>query len=187
MASMDASESPWGPGEGRPPIRDVPPGISDPVDYIARTRETYDTLGYEPYRWVVSDDPPPFVEVDKPIGEWRVGMIGSGGIYQQGQLAYHFRDDASFRSIPVDAAADSLRATHFAYDLADARRDPNAVFPLERLRELASEQVIGGLTDVHASFVGGLYSVRKCRDELAPALVELMRDQQADVVLLVPV
>ena len=33
---------------------------SNPVDYIARTREQYDRLGYPPYRWVRNEDAPPF-------------------------------------------------------------------------------------------------------------------------------
>lgn len=161
--------------------------MSAPVDYIARTRALYDSLGYPPYRWVRNDDAPPFSVPAKPMREWRVALIGSGGIYVRGQRAFHFQDDPTFRVVPTGVDISELRVTHFAYDLDDARSDPNAVFPIERLRDLAADGVIGSLTDEHYGFVGGLYSVRKCRDELAPALVERVVAHEADVALLVPV
>ena len=81
----------------------------------------------------------------KPLGEAKVGLVASGGIYRTGQVAFHYRDDFSFREIPADTPVNELRATHFAYDLTDARRDPNAVFPLAALRNLVDEGRIGGL------------------------------------------
>ena len=116
-----------------------------------------------------------------------MALIASGGIYRAGQIAFHFKDDASYRVIPTDVDTDELRATHFAYDLTDARQDVNAVFPLDTLRGLAADGVIGGLVDEAYAFMGGIYSTRRVTDELAPRLVERVVDQGADVALLVPV
>jgi D-proline reductase (dithiol) PrdB len=160
---------------------------SPAVDYIDVTRRTYDELGYPPYRWMVCDDPPPWACVDKPLADCRIGLIASGGIYRSGQIAFHFKDDSSYRVIPTDVPSEDLRATHFAYDLTDARRDINVVFPIDTLRALATEGFIGGLTDEAYTFMGGIYSTRRVIDELAPRLVERMLDQQPDAVLLVPV
>lgn len=157
------------------------------VDYIEVTRRTYDGLGYPPYRWVHSTEPPPWAPLRKPLAECRVALIASGGIYRSGQIAFHFRDDASYRIIPTDVDSAELRATHFAYDLADARRDVNAVFPLDTLRGLVADGVIGGLCAEAYAFMGGIYSTRRVTDDLAPRLVERVRDQGADVALLVPV
>jgi D-proline reductase (dithiol) PrdB len=54
--------------------------------------------------------------------------------------------------IPRDANADDLAISHQAYDRTDALRDINLVFPLERLRELEAEGVIGRVTDEHFGF-----------------------------------
>lgn len=158
-----------------------------PVDYIEVTRTTYDSLGYPPYQWVRSEDPPPFTPVSKPLSASRVALIASGGIYRSGQIAFHFRDDASYRVIPTDTPGAELRATHFAYDLRDARADINVVFPLDTLRALRDDGVIGGLADEAYTFMGGIYSARKVREELAPALVERVVGQEVDLCLLVPV
>lgn len=158
-----------------------------PVDYIARTRSQYDALGYRPYAWVQSDTPPPFARLPRPPAECRVTLIASGGVYRVGQTAFHFQDDFSYREIEADTRTEDLRVTHFAYDLADARRDPAVVFPLETLREAARTGLIGGLGPRAYSFMGGIYSARKVRDILAPALAERVLEDETDLVLLVPV
>ncbi len=159
----------------------------NPVDYIARTREQYDKLGYPPYKWVRNEDPPPFAPLAKPLSKAKVGLVASGGIYRTGQVAFHYRDDFSFREIPADTPTSELRATHFAYDLTDARRDPNAVFPLATLRNLVDEGRIGGLAPHAYTFMGGIYSVRKVRDQLTPAIADRLQRDEVDLALLVPV
>jgi D-proline reductase (dithiol) PrdB len=163
------------------------PPPKPPVDYLARTRARYDALGYPQYRWVENAGAPPFTPITKPLNRSRLGSIGSGGIYRAGQKAYHFKDDTSYRTIPISTPVDQLRITHFAYDLSDARTDPNIVFPLAPLREMAVDGEIGELAPEAFSFVGGIYSARRCRDELAPKLVHELLRQECDLALLVPV
>lgn len=157
------------------------------VDYIGETRRTYDALGYPAYRWVRNDDPPPFAPLRKPMAEARLGLIASGGIYRAGQIAFHYRDDASYRVIPADVDSGELRATHFAYDLRDARQDINVVFPIDRLRELVESGEVGELAPESLTFMGGIYSARAVRDELAPAMAERLAAHDVDAVLAVPV
>jgi D-proline reductase (dithiol) PrdB len=161
--------------------------LGAPVDYIARTRARYDALGYPPYRWVENQGPPPWTPVRKTLAESRLALIGSGGVYRVGQKAFHFRDDASFRVIDSATPKHELRISHFAYDLRDARADPDVVFPLDTLRRLVAEGRLGSLCRRSFGFMGGIYSARKVRDQLAPALVERVLDQRADIALLVPV
>lgn len=164
-----------------------PPAALDVVDYIAQTRESYDALGYEPYRWAENPEPAELVRPSKPLSESRVVLIASGGIYRSGQVAFHHRDDTSYRRIPADVAIEDLRTSHFAYDLTDARADPNAVFPIDALRRLAAEGTIAEVASHALTFMGGIYSQRRLREELIPALEAGVRDLRADVVLLVPV
>jgi D-proline reductase (dithiol) PrdB len=158
-----------------------------PVAYIDRIREKYATLGYPDYRWVVNETPPPWQPLPKPLAECRLGLIASGGIYVTGQVAFHYKDDTSYRVIPTDVDTADLRATHFAYDLTDARRDINVVFPLDPLRQLVAEGVIGGLAAHAFTFMGGIYSARRVSEELAPQFLERLQQEGVDVLLLVPV
>ncbi len=162
-------------------------GSREPVDYIARTREQYDALGYPAYTWVRNDDSPPFAALTKPLSDSRLGLIASGGVYRQGQVAFHFKDDFSYREIDTGIDTEELRATHFAYDLTDARRDPNVVFPLDTLRHAVDEGQLGELGPRAYTFMGGIYSARKVRDILAPAIADRIQQDEVDVALLVPV
>lgn len=158
-----------------------------PVNYIERIAEKYTKLGFTPYRWVANAEPPPWQPLRKPLSACRLGLIASGGIYVTGQVAFHYKDDTSFRVIPTDVKTSDLRATHFAYDLTDARLDPNVVFPIDTLRGLVSEGVIGSLATSAYTFMGGIYSARRVGEELAPRLLERLRADGVDAVLLVPV
>ncbi len=111
--------------------------------------------------------------------------MSSGGIMYRDQPRFH-REDASYRRIPKHARRDELSIWHFGYPTRDAERDPNCVFPLERMRELEAAGVIGELCDPAFSFMGGIYSARKVRDELAPAMVDELKRAHADAFFLVP-
>jgi D-proline reductase (dithiol) PrdB len=157
-----------------------------PVPYIKRIEEKYAKLGYGTYQWVTHTEPPPWHPLSKPLSDVRLGLVATGGIYVTGQVAFHYKDDTSFRAIPKDVATADLRATHFAYDFTDARRDPNVVFPIDTLRGLEQEGLIGSLADHAYTFMGGIYSARRVRDELAPRLVERLRAERVDAALFVP-
>ncbi|XOV81991.1 MAG: glycine/sarcosine/betaine reductase selenoprotein B family protein [bacterium] len=158
-----------------------------PVDYIQRTREQYDGLGYPSYQWVYNPDPPPFRTLDKPLSDCKLALIASGGIYVSGQIAFHFKDDLSYRQIDINTPTDDLRATHFAYDLTDARADPNVVFPIDTLKQCVRQGLIGELSNPAYAFMGGIYSSRKVREIVAPALTKALQKDEVDVALLVPV
>jgi D-proline reductase (dithiol) PrdB len=157
-----------------------------PVEYIALMTELYSGLGYPLYEWARNTDTPPWQPLRKPLRECRVALAASGGIYKVGQRAFHFKDDDSFREIPRDVAKADLRFAHFAYDTTDAVRDPNCVFPLEPLRRMAAEGRIGEAAPFHYTFMGGIYSARKVRENLAPAITARLRAHDVDALLLVP-
>ena len=157
------------------------------ISYIERITATYDALGYEQYQWHYRSKKPPFSKLEKPLAECKVGMIATGGIYKTGQVAFHYKDDTSYRAIPSDTKAPNLRATHFASDLTGAREDINVVFPIDGLRTLDQEGFVGSLADNFLACMGGIYSQRAVTGDLAPQLVQRCIDEKTDVVLLVPV
>jgi len=163
---------------------DIP---ADAVRYIERTRALYATQ--VPYRWVENDpekDPPPWVPIRRPLVQSRIALIASGGIYRFDQEPFHFQNDTSHREIPIDTDPSELRISHFGYDSRDAREDPGCVLPLRALRQLAAAGVIGAVIDPALTFMGGIYSARRARDELAPRLRDIVLRQQADLAYLVP-
>ena len=154
-----------------------------PISYIQRTQVMY--AAYKPYRWVVNEDVP-WIPLGKPLRRCKVALISSGGVHHKDQLPFHSRDDTSYREIPRDVDVGDLRISHFGYLTEDAQKDPNCVFPIERMRELEGEGTIGELADPAYTMMGGIYSARRVKQELAPRILDRLISNQVDLLYLVP-
>ena len=154
-----------------------------PIEYIPRTREMY--ADYAPYRWVVNEDTP-WTPLAKPLNRCKIALLGSGGVHHVAQPPFHSKDDTSYREIPRSVAVEELRVSHFGYRTEDAAKDPNCVFPIERMRELERDGGIGELADPTYSFTGGIYSASKVRNIVAPEFIERFKERGVDVLFLVP-
>ena len=156
------------------------------VNYMQAIRARYESLGYTPYRWFEADDTPPWTAMTTPLSGARLGLLSSSGAYVRGQVAYHYKDDTSIRVLPSGAAKEDLRFSHITENyLVDAKRDPNCILPLSQLHTLREEGVVGALAESVFSCMGGVYSQRRVRDEVAPAVLDGLRAQQVDCALLV--
>jgi D-proline reductase (dithiol) PrdB len=161
--------------------------VSDPVGYIASITERYRNLGYEPYRWHRRETPPDWTPVRKPLSQSRLGVLSTAGGYVRGQVAFHYKDDTSLREIPKATPRADLRFAHLTENyLVGPRRDPNCMLPLEPLRRLEQDGVIGAVADPVLTCMGGIYSQRRVREELIPALLGQLKAMQVDIALLVP-
>jgi D-proline reductase (dithiol) PrdB len=138
----------------------------------------------------LEDAPVPWTSPPTDLRRARLTLVGSSGLYLPGQRPFDtnsLRGDFSWRLVPVDADLTTSHLAHEHYDHTAADTDRNSVFPLDRLRELVATGEIGGLTETHFSFSGYLPDWAEVVDHFAPALVEHIVEQHADVALLVPV
>ena len=117
----------------------------------------------------------------------RVALISSGGVHGVDQEPFHFHNDTSHREISLAGDPALLRVAHFGYDTRDAKRDPACVLPTRALSELAAAGEIASVVDPALSFMGGIYSQRLVRDEVAPRFRDFVLRERADLALLVPV
>ena len=156
------------------------------VNYMQAIRARYESLGYTPYRWFEADSAPPWQALTTPLARARLGLLSTSGAYALGQVAYHYKDDTSLRALPSSVAEQDLRFAHITENyLVDAKRDPRCILPLEQLRALTAEGVLGALAERVYSCMGGVYSQRRVREEVAPAVLDAMRAERVDAVLLV--
>ncbi|HEX9414428.1 MAG TPA: glycine/sarcosine/betaine reductase selenoprotein B family protein [Ktedonobacterales bacterium] len=78
-------------------------------------------------------------------------------------------------------------STICTFDASDPRyadQDINCVFPIDRLRELASAGVIGGVGDAHLGFMGYSQRLHDLYERAAPEMARLIERSRADAVLL---
>jgi len=126
----------------------------------------------------------PWTPLRKPLSHCTVTLVSTGGVHLRSDHPFNLNGDPTYRVIPKGAQQADLAISHQAYDKTDALRDINLVFPIERLRELEAERVIGRLGDVHYGF--GLMGSAK---RLMPAIKDVARrikESGVDLALLVP-
>lgn len=133
----------------------------------------------------------PWAPRTKPLEQSRVCLVTTAGIHLKTDAPFDMADpdgDPTYRRIPAGATPAELTITHNYYDHRDADRDCNIVFPLERLRELATKGHLGALHPNHYSFMGHIDGrhVDRLEREVLPSLLRDLRAPSPDFVLLTP-
>lgn len=111
-------------------------------------------------------------------------LITTAGVQLRDQEPFDLAGDNSLRVIPGDTPTNQLMALHEHYDHRDADADMNVVFPLDRLRELADEGIIGGVSDKHIGFMGYTQLFRDLYERAAPEMAKVILRSKADGVIL---
>jgi D-proline reductase (dithiol) PrdB len=187
------------PAAGHPEVRtsDGLTAAFPPPDVVAKRRETYDEwvrkvtskrpIGHEtvqtravPLRWT------PCVS---PLSARQVALVSTGGVHlatQQPFAVFAEDGDHSVREIPGDADTRDLVFTHTHYATDDATQDPNVMFPLDRLRELAGEGIIRSVSPVHYGFMGFIPDPGVLVRDIVPAIGRELVRRGTDTVILTP-
>lgn len=116
----------------------------------------------------------------------RVAIVTTAGLHLRGDRPFD-SGAADYRVIPGDVPAADLVMSHVSvnFDRTGFQEDINVVFPLDRLRELAAEGVVGGVADIHYSFMGA--TQMRALEAKARELAGLLKKDRVDAVLLSPV
>jgi D-proline reductase (dithiol) PrdB len=126
----------------------------------------------------------PYTPVAGKLAAMTVALVSSCGVYLEGQEPYADEGDGTYRVIAGDADTKLLRFKHNHYDLTEVSRDPNAMFPLDRLRELAAEGFIQRVSNKHIGCKGFSPDLKYQYEVLAPAIAAEIERSQADAVVL---
>ena len=130
----------------------------------------------------------PFTPFEGELAKASVALVTAAGVHRRDQPAFNIADelgDLTFRTIGGDAVTADLMVTHHHYDHADADRDLNVVFPLDALRDLARDGVIGAVAPEHVGFMGYTMQLRRMYEETAPEIAaRVNQESRPDVVVL---
>jgi D-proline reductase (dithiol) PrdB len=145
----------------------------------------------EPQRGFLAKMPMPEIEEAQPakgpaLEERRVAIVTTAGLTTRADTRF-WMGSTDYRVIPADAGADDLIMSHASvnYDRSGFQQDLNVVFPIDRLKELAAEGVIGSVADFHYSFQGAIDA--ELLEPAAAQLARLLKKDAVDAVLLTPV
>lgn len=157
------------------------------IDYVSGLHEMYQSQGFPPYRWSEFDSSP-WTPFEKPLDQTCLALLSSAGIFRDDQEPFDpwAVNDLSFRQIPADTPFERLKLHHNYFDHRDALKDLNCVFPVHRLKDLEKTGHIGYLAQTAITLgMGRLYKRTALQQETVPKIVELLKGQGTDAVLLV--
>jgi D-proline reductase (dithiol) PrdB len=150
-----------------------------------------DTLSEEERKLLLSlpcpeFDTSPWVE-GPPLNRRRLAVLTTAGLHLRHDRPFQLDPNDFYRVIPGDVQANDLVMSHIAasFDRSGFQRDWNCVFPMDRLREMAKEGIIGSLADFHYSFS----SAHQAKEMEVPAkeIARLLKQDNVNAVLLLPV
>ncbi len=133
----------------------------------------------------------PWTQPKVPLAKCKVALVTTSGVHHRGQPPFDMQDaegDPSFREIDGETIGGDFLITHDYYDHSDAEKDLNIVLPLERLREMVGEGLIGKLARKHYSFMGHIDGrhIPALITRSAPEIARRLKADGVDVVLLTP-
>ena len=121
-----------------------------------------------------------------PLAQCRIAIVTTAGVHRKGDRPFG-PGATDYRIIPGDTKAADLVMSHQSvnFDRTGFQEDHNVAFPLDRLHELAKQDVVGAVADFHYSFMGAT-QVRQLETK-AKELAQLLKDDGVDAVLLTPI
>jgi D-proline reductase (dithiol) PrdB len=142
-----------------------------------------------PGSMITKPDSVPLASMAKPVSESRLVFVSTAGVQPKGTLPFdvvHPVGDYSFRRVPSDSAPSELEIHQLKYPTDGAHRDLNVIYPIERLRELRDEGVVGGLTRNFISFIGYNMDPGRLERTLAEEIADAVAEEHAEIALLAP-
>jgi len=146
--------------------------------------------------WIKLESPReiPWTSLSKPLSDSTVALISTGGIAlktdrpfdQEGERKNPWWGDPSYRIIPRRTRTEDIRVYHMHIDPTLAEQDLNCLLPIERLEELVEMRKVGRVAASHYSFMGYILDPREFLEKSIPAIIEHLRADAVDVVVLIP-
>jgi D-proline reductase (dithiol) PrdB len=166
-----------------------------PVDSYAFLPRSFRAMYSEPPR-LEGETAPVWAPMGVRLGEATVALLSSAGVYVAGSQAPFDLDreraepgwgDPTWRAIPRATAQGELGMAHLHVNDADTLADHEVSLPLRTLDGLVSEGVVGASAPTHYGVMGYQQAgLSAWRSKTASEIVERLRDEHVDCLLLAP-
>ena len=95
--------------------------------------------------------------------------------------------DPSFRILPRTATGNDVNLYHLHVTPRIAEQDLNTFMPLQRLNEMEAQGEIGRSAAHHYSYMGYILQPKKLMNESVPDMIQSMKQDGVNLVILIPV
>jgi len=143
------------------------------------------------------DEEPVWAPFEKRLADARIAVLTSAGLYLEGvqppfdgerEKAEPTWGDPTYRVLPAPLDGGALGMMHLHVNHEDVLADPEIALPLQGLAALVGDGVVGSVAPAHVSVMGYQQAgLEVWRTETAPAVVDLLRSQGTDGLILAPV
>jgi D-proline reductase (dithiol) PrdB len=122
-----------------------------------------------------------------PLSERRVAIVSTAGLHSRDDRPFTAGAGDFYRVIPSNINASDLLMSHVSasFDRSGFQQDLNVVFPIDILRDLAKEGIIGTVAEFHYSFMGGDDWTKW--EQQVSFVADLLKKDKVNAVVLVPV
>ena len=130
-------------------------------------------------------DTRPWVE-GPALNERRIAIVTTAGLQRRDDPPFYL-GTGDYRVIPGDVTGADLVMSHASinFDRSGFQEDVNVVFPIDRLRALKDDGVIGSLGSYHYTLLGTTHPEQM--EESVKTIAGLLKDDGVDSVFLVGV
>lgn len=133
----------------------------------------------------------PWAPVKKPLKVSRIAIVTTAGVHLRSQIPFNMKDsqgDPSYRELPSHTPKEDYIITHDYYDHTDADRDINIVYPIDRLKEMKEEGLIGDVAEKNYGFMGHIEGphIDTLVRRTAPEVARKLKNEGVDIALLTP-
>jgi len=143
-----------------------------------------------PGSMITKADYVPLARLRNPLRQSKVTLVSSCGVHLKSDRPLdvcHPLGDFNFRRVPSQAETSDLIIHQLKYPHDDADLDINVIFPIERLRDLVAERLIGGLTENFFSFIGYNMDPERFEQTVAAGIARAVcEEEHAEAALLAP-
>ena len=137
-------------------------------------------------RILASPSKPAWSLPSKPVSESRVALLTSAALRLNRQEPFAPAEDLTYRLIPSDSEPSEIVIDHHSRIGSVPRQNPEIVFPMAALSSLVEKQIVGSLSPLHVSFMGGIRRHQEVENGLGRAIARELKRADVDLALLVP-
>ena len=170
----------------------VPPPV-DPYRFMGPTLRSLVTSS-------IPDDPAyddiPWAPPRGPLSAARVALLSTAGLFMKGDRPFDLErerreplwGDPSWRRLRADATTDDVEVAHLHIKTDYVASDLNVALPLDRLRDLVADGVVGSMADSHYSVMGYQgENPARIAEASGEEIVASLSGEGVDLLLLAPV
>lgn len=129
----------------------------------------------------------PVPTLSKPLSQCRIALVTDGGLVPKGNPDKQVPTNSKFfREYSIKdmerLKPEDWEISHQGYNSAFVAQDPNRLVPVDAMRKLVNEGVIGSLNDVIYSTAGVMTPMEKCK-EFGEGIAKRLKDSECDAAI----